>query len=107
MDESLRTRERPDGSRNSGTAAIRERPGRIKAPATLKGWFLLGTGALLCPCHLPVTLVLLTTVFAGTAFGGFLSDNIWLIGGAIAAYSVTALVLGYRMLSKSGWRLFG
>ena len=74
---------------------------------SLKGWFLLGTGALLCPCHLPVTLFVLTTVFAGTAFGGFLSENIWLIGGAIAAYSITALALGYRMLSKTyGWRLF-
>ena len=108
MNKEAATQQRSDGSGNHGTAAIRERPGRFKAPATLKGWFLLGTGALLCPCHLPLTLFVLTALFAGTAFGGFLADNIWLIGGTIAVYSITALILGYRMLKRTyGWRVFG
>ena len=69
----------------------------------------VGSDSLLGWLHtVPLTLGLLTVVFAGTALGAFLSDNIWLIGGAIAAYSVTALVLGYRMLKRTyGWRVFG
>ena len=108
MDESLRTQERSVGSGNRVTAAIRDRPGSFKVPATLKGWILLGTGLVLCPGHLPETLVVMTSIFTGAAFGAFLADNLFLVGGAVALYSIAALVFGYHMLNRAyRWKLFG
>lgn len=39
---------------------------------------LLGVAALTCPCHVPLVAVLL----AGTALGGFITDNLLLLFGA-------------------------
>ena len=69
-------------------------------PSSLTGWVLLGTGLLTCPCHLPLTLGLLTAVVAGTAWGAFIAENVVLVGLAITAYSVIALLLGWRMLRQ-------
>lgn len=63
----------------------------------LKGYLLLGTALVTCPCHLPIALVLL----AGTSLGGFLSDNFWLVAIGLTGYFVLTLSLGMRLLKTA------
>ncbi len=63
---------------------------------SLKGYLLLSTAALTCPCHLPI-LIALT---AGTALGSFLSGHLWLIGLLLTLYFAIALYLGLKWLGK-------
>lgn len=63
---------------------------------SLKGYLLLTTAALTCPCHLPV-LIALT---AGTALGSFLSGHLWLSGLLLTLYFAGALYLGLKWLGK-------
>lgn len=63
---------------------------------SLKGYLLLFTAALTCPCHLPV-LVALT---AGTALSSFLSGHLWLTGLLLTLYFAGALYLGVKWLSE-------
>ncbi len=65
-----------------------------------RGYFLLVTGFLACPCHLPLTLPLLIAWTAGTALGVFLANNGMLIAGISTAYFVSALALGWRYLTR-------
>jgi len=65
------------------------------------GIVLTVTGILACPCHLIITLPLLTALFAGTALGSFLTHNTGLVYGGAAIYFVVALVLGVRFLLGS------
>ncbi len=67
---------------------------------TLKGYILLITGFLACPCHLPLTLPLLLAVTAGTAIGALLASNIWLIVAVSTIYFVSALALGWRYVTQ-------
>jgi len=41
---------------------------------SLRGMFLLTTGFLFCPCHLPFTLAALAGLLAGTAAGAFIKE---------------------------------
>lgn len=63
---------------------------------TLKGYLLLVTAFITCPCHLPLTLVLL----GGTAWGGFIAANQTLIFVVALVYFLFALVFGLKILSK-------
>ncbi len=53
-----------------------------------RGIFFLVTGFFACPCHLAVTLPILLTLTAGTAFGAFLSNNVWLIAAMASVYFI-------------------
>lgn len=61
---------------------------------SLKGYLLLGSALVTCPCHLP----LIATLLAGTALGGFLREHAALLVLALGAYFVLALLLGLRLL---------
>lgn len=67
---------------------------------SLKGWVLLITGFIACPCHFPLTLGILFALAGGTALGGFLRSNVWLIYLAGAAYFLGALYLGARLIGQ-------
>ena len=45
----------------------------------IKNVFLLVTGFLTCPCHLPFLLPVLAGLLAGTAVGAFITENIELL----------------------------
>ena len=66
----------------------------------LKGYLLMGSARVACPCHLPITLPLLTALFAGTALGAFLLNNVWLVVAISTAYFIAALALGLRDLGQ-------
>ena len=52
----------------------------------------------LCPCHLPLTLGILVTVFGGTAVGAVLRDHVWLAGAVITAAWVAGTWRGFRLV---------
>lgn len=65
----------------------------------LKGWVLLFSGFIACPCHFPLTLGVILALPAGTALGGLLSSNVWLIYLVGGIYFVAALYWGSRLIS--------
>lgn len=69
---------------------------KIGSTARSSIWMLTGFAA--CPCHLPVTIPIVLGLTAGTAFGAFLANNLWLLGAISTTYFLFALVLGLRSL---------
>lgn len=51
-----------------------------------------------CPCHLPLTLSILVTVFGGTAAGAVLRDHVVLAGAVITAAWVGGTWRGFRLV---------
>lgn len=62
---------------------------------SLKGWVLLVTGFLTCPCHLP----LLAAILAGTALGGFLWEYLPFLLPLTGLYFIVALIVGLKLLA--------
>ncbi len=62
----------------------------------VKGFALLISALVLCPCHLPI----LAAVFAGTALGWTITDHYGLLFPAMALYFVGALFLGVRWMTR-------
>lgn len=52
----------------------------------IKNPFLLVTGFLTCPCHLPFVLPALAAGLAGTAIGAFISENTGLLIALATVY---------------------
>ena len=75
----------PDAATSSGSAD-REKRGRR--------WVVWSF--ILCPCHLPVTLGVLGTVFGGSAFGPLIARNGLSIGLGISAVYAVGLGIGLR-----------
>jgi mercuric ion transport protein len=65
-----------------------------------KGYWLLVTAALTCPCHLPIFLALL----AGTTLGAVLRQNVGLVLLGLTVYFVFALMQGLKMLDRQRGR---
>jgi mercuric ion transport protein len=53
-----------------------------------------------CPCHLPLTLPLLISLTAGTAFGAWLAQNTVLVGVISTIAFIGGLALAYRWVSQ-------
>jgi len=64
---------------------------------SFKGWVLLVTGLLTCPCHLP----LIAAALAGTAGAAFLREYIGLILPLTALYFIVALIVGIKLLTPA------
>jgi len=52
----------------------------------IKTAFLLFTGFLTCPCHLPFLLPALAALLAGTAIGAFIAENTGLLIAVATIY---------------------
>ena len=52
----------------------------------------------LCPCHLPLTLGILVTVFGGTAAGAVLRDHVVVAGLVISAAWIAGTWRGFRLV---------
>lgn len=61
--------------------------------------WVIGSFAI-CPCHLPLTLALLSTVLGGTALGVVLRENIVLAGLIIAVVWLFGTWRGLRLLRQ-------
>ena len=64
-----------------------------------RSW-LLGS-FLFCPCHLPLSLGVLTAVFAGTSLGAVLRDHAWVAGTLITLTWVLGTGYGFRLLRQA------
>jgi mercuric ion transport protein len=62
----------------------------------MKRTFLLITGFLACPCHLPFVLPALAGLLAGTAAGVFIADNTALLIALATVYFVGVVVYFMR-----------
>lgn len=63
-----------------------------------KGLLWLAGGFLFCPCHLPLTLWLISALLAGTAAGALLRDHVVAAGLVISAIWLAATWRGLRLL---------
>lgn len=61
----------------------------------LKGWLLVGTAFLFCPCH----LVFILPFLAGTAFGGILSQYYGVAIGVSGAIFVILVWIGLKSVN--------
>lgn len=62
----------------------------------IKGYLLLGSAVVLCPCHLPLVVALL----GGTVLGGLLSGYLLPVSLAATGWFFVAIVLGWRLLHR-------
>jgi len=68
----------------------------------MKVWYRIkryvagGVAFVICPCHLPITLPLLITLTAGTAFSRWLTKNPLLVGAIMTVAFVGSLALAFR-----------
>ncbi len=56
---------------------------------------------LICPCHLPLTLVLAATLLSGTAAAALLHDHPYLAGAAITLAWLAATWRGLRQIQSA------
>jgi hypothetical protein len=56
---------------------------------------------LLCPCHLPLSLGVLTAVLAGTSFGAVLRDHTWAAGAVITATWLAGTGYGFHLIRRA------
>lgn len=68
----------------------------------IKRTFLLVTGFLVCPCHLPFVLPALAGLLAGTAVGGFIAENTGLLIALATLYFVGVVVYFLSVGRRSG-----
>lgn len=64
--------------------------------ASLKGYLMILSALVFCPCHLPIYGALL----AGTALGATLTDNSGLLFPVMALYFVGAVFLAVRWMTR-------
>lgn len=56
---------------------------------------------LLCPCHLPWTLAILTTVLASTSAGVVLRDHLWIAGTLVTIAWIAGTGYGFRLIRRA------
>ncbi len=56
---------------------------------------------LFCPCHLPLSLGVLTAVLAGTSLGAVLRDHLWVAGTVITLTWILGTGYGFRLIRRA------
>ena len=68
---------------------------------SVRGYTSLGIGLVACPCHLPLTLSLLLSLTAGTAFSAWLAAHTALVYGLSTLMFIGGTVLGVFWLNTN------
>ena len=63
-------------------------------------WWLLGA-FLFCPCHLPLTVGMVTAVLAGTGLGAVLRDHSWIAGTVITLTWLAGTAYGFHLIRQA------
>lgn len=66
----------------------------------IKGYVAGVVALIACPCHLPITLPLLITLTAGTAFSTWLADNKLLVGGISTVIFLGGIALALKWFNQ-------
>ena len=75
--------------------------GELDAPLERRGrWWVFGS-FVFCPCHLPLTLGLLTAVFGGTSAGVLVRSHAWLAGTILTVSWIAGTWYGFRLLRRA------
>jgi hypothetical protein len=56
---------------------------------------------LLCPCHLPLSLAVLASLFGGTALGTVVRDHAWVAGTLITATWIMGTGYGFHLIRRA------
>jgi len=80
------------------TSTVREQ--RLHPLERRGRWWVFGS-FVFCPCHLPLTLALLVSVFGGTALGVVVRDHAWVAGSVVTAAWVAGTWYGFRLLRRA------
>ena len=67
---------------------------------TVRGYLAGVVAFIACPCHLPLTLPLLISLTAGTAFGAWLAQNTVLVGVISTIAFIGGLALAFRWINQ-------
>ena len=62
----------------------------------MKRGFLIVSGLITCPCHLPLVLPLLVAALAGSTAGTFIQNHMWGIGIAATLYFVFVVLYALK-----------
>ena len=54
-----------------------------------------------CPCHLPLTMAVLATVFGGTAFGALVERNTLGVGMVVGTLYAIGVGIGFRYIKQA------
>ena len=84
--------------RRSDPGAPPPAPGPDPDPAASerRGRMWLLWSFIFCPCHLPLTMAVLATVFGGTALGAVISRNTLAVGVVFGLIYAVGLGIGFR-----------
>ncbi|MCB1005869.1 MAG: hypothetical protein KDB35_16925 [Acidimicrobiales bacterium] len=63
-------------------------------------WWLLWS-FLLCPCHLPLSLGVLTALFAGTSLGAAFRDHTWMAGTLLTVTWLAGTAYGFHLIRQA------
>ena len=94
-DEDERTVSAPQERASTEPEPTLERRGR---------WWVFGS-FILCPCHLPITLAVLASVFGGSTLGVLVRDHVWVAGSVVTLAWAAGTFYGFRLLrrARNGW----
>ena len=65
--------------------------------ASVKGYALVVSALIFCPCHLPIV----AAVFAGSMLGSAIAEHYGLLFPLMAGYFIGALFLGLRLMTRT------
>ena len=66
--------------------------------STRRGRLWLAFSFIACPCHLPITMAVLATLFGGSAFGSMVSRNTIGVGIAFGIVYLIGVGIGFKHL---------
>lgn len=72
----------------------------LKTWHSLRGYLAGVTAFITCPCHLPLTLPLVFSLTAGTAFGAWLAQNTVLVWMISTIAFIGGLALAFKWLTQ-------
>jgi MerE protein len=70
--------------------------------AEKRGWLWIIGAFVICPCHLPLTLWLLTLLLSGTAAAAWISEHPYMAGAMITVAWIAPTWRGLQLLRARG-----
>jgi hypothetical protein len=76
-----------------------DQPGAHRLERRGRLWLLWSF--LLCPCHLPLSLGVLSAVLAGTSFGAVFRDHAWVAGTVLTVTWIVGTGYGFHLIRQA------